>query len=134
MGRHDARIAVVRAAFSIEYDINETIGSDSVFDGLTLDKHDEAYFSTVVDGIQTELDTIDELIGKNLKNWTMERLPKVDLAILRVAVYEIVYRDDIPTGASINEAVDIGKEYSTDDSGKFINGVLAGVLKTIDNG
>ena len=131
MGRHDARIAVMRAAFSIDYDLDETVSSESVFDGLTLDKHDMNYFDKVIDGIKSNISTIDETIKSCLKNWTIERLPKVDLAILQVAVYEIIYCEDIPVGATINEAVNIAKEYSTDDSGKFVNGVLSGVLKKV---
>ena len=69
-------------------------------------------------------DRIDQEIVKHLRGWTLERLSKVDLAILRLATYEILFEDEIPQNVSINEAVELSKRYSEDDSRKFINGVL----------
>ena len=62
----------------------------------------------------------------------MNRLAKIDLAVLRIAVYEILYRKDIPVEVSINEAIEIVKKYSTEESFRFINGVLGGVVRNID--
>lgn len=67
---------------------------------------------------------IDEKIQSYTKNWELSRMAVVDRNILRLAVYEMLYRDDIPPVVSINEAVDIAKRFSTDDSGKFVNGIL----------
>jgi len=130
MNRRNARIGLVRCMYSLDYNSDYTQLS-SVLDDLKLDNKAIEYIETSTKNIQENLNSIDSLIEPNLKKWTMERLPKVDLAILRVAVYELKYCDDIPAGASINEAVDIAKEYSTDSSGKFINGVLSSVLKSI---
>ncbi len=67
---------------------------------------------------------IDLLIQKYLQNWDFHRVAVVDRNVLRLAIYEMLYREDIPPVVSINEAVDIAKKYSTDDSGKFVNGIL----------
>jgi len=66
----------------------------------------------------------DELIKKHAQNWDLHRMAAVDRNILRLAIYEMLYRDDIPPVVSINEAVDIAKKFSTQDSGKFVNGIL----------
>ena len=69
-------------------------------------------------------DAIDEQIKKYAKNWELHRIAAVDRNILRLAIYEMLYREDIPPIVSINEAVDIAKKFSTEDSGKFVNGIL----------
>ena len=69
-------------------------------------------------------DAIDEHIKKVAKNWDLHRIAAVDRNILRLAIYEMLYREDIPPVVSINEAVDIAKKFSTQDSGKFVNGIL----------
>src|SRR5207302_8942858 len=66
----------------------------------------------------------DELIKKHAQNWELHRIAAVDRNILRLAIYEMLHRDDIPPVVSINEAVDIAKKFSTQDSGKFVNGIL----------
>jgi len=66
----------------------------------------------------------DEIISKHAKNWELHRIAAVDRNILRLAIYEMLHRDDIPPVVSINEAVDIAKKFSTQDSGKFVNGIL----------
>ena len=69
-------------------------------------------------------DQADEIIKKHAKNWELHRIAAVDRNILRLAIYEMLHRDDIPPVVSINEAVDIAKKFSTQDSGKFVNGIL----------
>ncbi len=66
----------------------------------------------------------DEIIKKHAKNWDLHRMAAVDRNILRLAIYEMLHREDIPPVVSINEAVDIAKKFSTEDSGKFVNGIL----------
>ena len=66
----------------------------------------------------------DEIIKKHAKNWDLHRIAAVDRNIMRLAIYEMLHRDDIPPVVSINEAVDIAKKFSTEDSGKFVNGIL----------
>ncbi len=83
-------------------------------------------------GILEHLDEIDELIEKSAANWSVSRIAKVDLGILRFAVYELKWQDDIPNKVVVNEALEIAKAYSTDKSPKFINGVLGNVIKLIE--
>ncbi len=78
----------------------------------------------LIAGVFENLSDIDSAISKVAENWTLDRIGKVDLAILRVAVFELLYRPDIPTAVSINEAIDISKMFSGLESKRFINGVL----------
>lgn len=83
----------------------------------------------LVVGTTTNLDTIDAELQVTSKNWKINRMPIVDLSILRLATYEILFIDEIDAATSINEAVEIAKSYSTQDSPKFINGVLDNIRK-----
>jgi len=78
----------------------------------------------LIRGALEHRDESDEIIKKHAKNWELHRIAAVDRNILRLAIYEMLYRDDIPPIVSINEAVDVAKKFSTQDSGKFVNGIL----------
>ncbi len=82
------------------------------------------YAREIVDGVTDHRDEIDELIMSYAQGWTLERMPNVDRALLRLAAWEILFNDEVPTAVAIDEAVELAKEYSTDDSGRFVNGVL----------
>lgn len=75
-------------------------------------------------GAYDHREEVDTLIKRFSENWRLERMPTVDRNILRLAIYELLYRPDIPAKVSINEAVDLGKKYGSEDSGSFINGIL----------
>lgn len=94
------------------------------------DEEEKEYIASVINGVKENLEKIDDIILSKLKNWSIQRIAKVDLAILRLAIYEIMYRDDIPVKVSANEAVELAKNYGNSDSKSFVNGVLA---KVIDN-
>ena len=93
---------------------------------------EEAYVIDVISGLQTNIDTIDSKIKDHLKDWNFERISKVDIAILRLAIYEILFREDIPYKVSVNEAVELSKTFGEDSSSGFINGVLAEVIKEMN--
>src|SRR5438477_7342649 len=78
----------------------------------------------LIEGMITHLPEIDERIKKYCENYNLNRISAVDRNVLRLAIYEMLYREDIPPVVSINEAVDIAKKFSTQDSGKFVNGIL----------
>jgi N utilization substance protein B len=78
----------------------------------------------LIKGAVEHRDEADEVIKKHAKNWDLHRIAAVDRNILRLAIFEMLHRDDIPPVVSINEAVDIAKKFSTQDSGKFVNGIL----------
>lgn len=87
------------------------------------------YVKRVVKGIEENKDSLDKEIEKYLRNWTLNRLPKVDAAILRICTYEFLYEQDIPEKVSINEAIELAKKYSSEKSAPFINGVLGNMIK-----
>ena len=86
-----------------------------------------AFATELIEGMEAHSAEIDAAISKSAKNWSMDRIAKVDLAILRLAVFELLFRGDIPPIVSINEAIDLAKTYSTAESKRFINGVLDNV-------
>lgn len=83
------------------------------------------YARDIVDGIIDHRDEIDEQITTHSRDWKLERMPTVDRALLRVGAWEILYNDEVPTAVAIDEAVELAKELSTEDSGAFVHGVLA---------
>ncbi|MEV7095666.1 transcription antitermination factor NusB [Amycolatopsis sp. NPDC051045] len=82
------------------------------------------YTISLVEGVTARRVQIDELLAEHAQGWTLDRMPKVDLAVLRVGVYELLWAEDVPDPVAIDEAVGLAKELSTDDSPRFINGVL----------
>ena len=78
----------------------------------------------LIRGVIEHRNEIDEHIKKHAKNWELHRMAAVDRNVLRLAIYEMLHREDIPPVVSINEGVDIAKKFSTQDSGKFVNGIL----------
>ncbi|GAB3142076.1 transcription antitermination factor NusB [Amycolatopsis stemonae] len=82
------------------------------------------YTISLVEGVTGRKTQIDELLAEHAQGWTLERMPKVDLAVLRVGVYELLWAEDVPDPVAIDEAVGLAKELSTDDSPRFVNGVL----------
>lgn len=89
------------------------------------------YVKAEVNGIFDNLSKIDEIIEKNSIGWKISRIPKVTLCILRVAVYEMLFDETVPTGVAINEAVELCKKYASVDDKKFVNGVLGAISKEI---
>lgn len=88
------------------------------------------YAREIVDGVLDHQGEIDELIVTHSRDWKLERMPAVDRAVLRIAAWEILHNDEVPTAVAIDEAVDLAKEYSTDESGAFVHGVLARIART----
>ncbi len=86
------------------------------------------YSAAAARGVGEHLAHIDDLISSHLQGWTLDRLPAVDRAILRVAVWELLYADDVPEPVAVDEAVELAKDLSTDDSPGFVNGVLGQVM------
>ena len=87
-------------------------------------------FAKILLGFAEEnIQAIDNIITENLRGWTIQRLPKVSLAVLRLAVSEIKYVDDVPAGVTVNEAVELVKKYGTTEDASYVNGVLGTVVK-----
>lgn len=87
------------------------------------------YAREIVDGVSDHREEIDELITSSSQGWSLERMPNIDRALLRLASWEILHNPEVPAAVAINEAVDLAKEFSTDDSGRFVNGVLGRIAE-----
>lgn len=125
--RRQSRELALQALFFL--DINETDADRGLKDFCNQHAEDltpavAPFFRELVEGVLAQKDRIDALMNQCSKNWRISRMPAVDRNIMRIAVFEMMEKADIPCSVSINEAVDIGKKYGTRDSGSFINGVL----------
>jgi transcription antitermination protein NusB len=94
----------------------------------------DPFAAAEVAGVGTCLPRLDELIERYAVGWAVDRMPAVDRALLRMAVWELLERPDIPTGAVISEAVELAKTYSTEESGRFVNGVLGSIAGAVRAG
>lgn len=128
-GRRENRAAAMQFAYmraaNKDVPINQLL--DSFFETKEEPREFYGFASELIAGMEEHSAEIDAAISKSAKNWSMDRIARVDLAILRLAVFELLFRDDIPPIVSINEAVDLAKTYSTAESKRFINGVLDNV-------
>ncbi|UCB46786.1 MAG: transcription antitermination factor NusB [Spirochaetota bacterium] len=128
--RRSARILALQGLYQID------IGDKSLSEVLLLDWIDKKYKKETIDfarelieGSTNHIELIDEAIRTQLEHWDLERLSYVDRAILRFSTYSLFFQDDVPDTVIINEAVDLAKMFGTDDSYRFVNGVLDGIRK-----
>ncbi|MBR7146642.1 MAG: transcription antitermination factor NusB [Oscillospiraceae bacterium] len=144
MVRNTAREIAVHLAYelsftdrSVEELLEERLSGES-FEALAAEDElyaeapnakQKEYIQAVVSGISVHAPELDEFIAKYAKGWSFERIPLVASAVMRVAMYEILYRSDIPNSVSINEAVEIAKKYETEETVKFINGILGSFVR-----
>ncbi len=134
MNRREAREEAFKLVFQItaQRDCYPEVVDRFAEENAALKKTDRKQFKYIVAAANTifeKVEEIDAVIAENLTSeWKIERLSKMSLAILRLAVYEIKFVEDIPDTVSVNEAVELAKVYDTEDAPAFINGVLAGVL------
>ncbi|MCL2372731.1 MAG: transcription antitermination factor NusB [Defluviitaleaceae bacterium] len=144
MSRRDAR----RHAFHLifQYPFFPQLNAEAVartrldyYSGLDTDEEalprpkgrDAEYVDRAVWGVHDRLNEIDGVIENFLKDWDIERISRIDLAVMRLAIYEMLCEADVPLGAAVNEAVEIAKEYGADESPAFVNGVLGNVARAI---
>ncbi len=115
--------------FYVENNIDYLEEKSVEMTGKKLDDYvDRDYALKLCDALKDNIEKIDEMIEKNLRNWTIDRISYVDVSILRVAVAELVYMDEIPDAVAINEAVKLGATYGGEKSKTFINGVLGSIV------
>lgn len=131
--RHDRRRAR-ESALAVLYssDITETSAVSIVEEGSYPDDGIAVseYAETLVAGVSVHVADIDAKLASTSENWTVDRMPVVDRAILRIAVYEMLYVDEVPVSVAINEAVELAKMYGgEDDSSRFVNGVLGRIAR-----
>jgi transcription antitermination protein NusB len=145
MSRRLARESAIQFLFSTDFNRNENLDEmlGEFFEAEqestdnkpqeALNKNDIGFAEEIIRGTIENLEQIDQLIQANITGWTKERIAKVDLAILRLALFEILFRGDIPDSVAINEAIELAKKYSTDESGGFVNGVLGKIIRETGN-
>ncbi len=130
MTRHELRERIFQTIFQLPFYDEELpeIEVSDVADSEEISDKDKAYIETKVAGIRDNLEEIDKAIEQNSNGWKVKRIGKSELAILRLAVYEIRFDADVPDKVAINEAVELAKSYSDEKAARFINGVLSGVV------
>jgi transcription antitermination protein NusB len=125
-GRREAR----ERALSLLYEAESKAQSPSmVLESIPVPP--DPFVIDLVTGVGDRLAEIDVLIAKHSIGWALDRMPSVDRAILRLATYELLARADIPTAVAISEAIELAGSYSTDESGRFVNGVLSAVASEV---
>lgn len=127
MTRREIREQIFQILFRVEFHQGEELAEQlkyQVKEGETADA-DAVYIQNKIDAVIANITQIDEMINEAATGWKTSRMGKVDLTLLRLAVYEIKFEEDIPTRVAINEAVELAKRYGTDSSPAFVNGVLA---------
>ena len=108
---------------------SKSIAIDDVIDAQVIAP--DELTDLLVRGTARTLERADALIADKAKGWTLQRMPVLDLAVMRLATFELLERDDVPTAVVLAEAVALAKRYSTDDSGRFVNGVLAAIAAEV---
>ena len=133
MGRHEQREQVFRLLFQVEFHRPEEMPRQMrlfVEDNEVVDSQKAAdEIESRCQSIREKIPEIDKLIDDNTERWETTRMGKVELAVLRLAVYEMCYDDDIPVGVAIDEAVEFAKNYGQENSGGFVNAILAKIAK-----
>jgi N utilization substance protein B len=139
--RRNARVIAMKLMYLIDFPQSDadatyqwlTDREDTETGGCAMDDHDRSYVQNMLELLKTHGPEVDTQIKTHAKGWTFERIAKVDRAILRLAIVEMRYMDDIPAAVSMNEAVEIAKAYSGEKAGSFVNGVLASVKKEMES-
>lgn len=134
MSRRKVRDMAFKYIYAMSYGKSDTQNViDSILESyeeelVALEGEDKEFFERLTTGVEENLEAIDESILSKLKNWTISRIFKIDLAVLRLAIYEVLYTET-PYKVAINEAVELAKKYGNDESYTFVNGVLREIAK-----
>lgn len=141
MSRRLSREYIVQFLFSADFNQNENEHEllENFFSSIedldeedavaSIKENDKKFAVEIIEGTLEKLDEIDAAIEKSALDWKRERIAKVDLAILRLAIYEILFRDDIPDSVTANEAIELAKKFSTEESSSFINGIIGKIIR-----
>lgn len=123
--REQAFILIFEKSFN-DYPIEEILETAKTIRDFETDDYTVSVFT----GVYDNLTEIDNLISQHSKGWAVKRIGRVSLSVLRLAIYEMLYRDDIPVSVSVNEAVELCKKYSTTEDASFVNGILGAVSRS----
>ncbi len=134
MTRSEAREILMHLIFQMDAqdDCSDEL-RDLFLSGKTIPEQHQEYINTLFSIVKEQLSDLDDRINRHSDKWETSRMPKTDLAVLRLATAEIVYAEDIPTAVSIDEAVEMSKKYGSDSSHKFVNGVLGKIAREISS-
>lgn len=127
--RRRAREAALRALYQIDLvdvDMDQALESVELYSELPADQR--SYAKELVAQVLRNREFLDQTIASKLRDWTFDRLAPIDRSILRIATQELHFQRDVPPAVTLNEAIELAKKYSTADSGKFVNGILAAIL------
>lgn len=125
-GRHEARERAMHLLYEAEA---KGLAPEEVLDQLPVPP--DPFTTELVAGVGGHLAELDALVSGASRGWALDRMPALDRAVLRLAAFELSHRDDVPTAVAIDEAVGLAKAYSTDDSGRFVNGVLSSIARQV---
>jgi transcription antitermination factor NusB len=132
--RRKARELSIQILFAMEFmSVDQDEMVELVCKNFDSSRSARAFSGELVRGVRENIEHLDNVIRRSSKNWRIERMSIVDRSILRLAVYEMLYRKEIPYKVSIDEAVELGKRYGTEESGSFINGVLDNIFNRIND-
>lgn len=129
MKRRLARIKAVQSLFQV--DISGTDKEEAINNVLEDDETKDEFLDQLVSGTLENLQAIDEVFKSQLQNYKIDRVGNVDRAVIRMAIFEMKYIDEIPVNVSLNEAVEVAKSFGGEESGRFVNGVLSKVAEVI---
>lgn len=132
MGRREQRESIFQLLFMTEFNATEEMAEQRALylEGIEkLKEKDQVYIQDKFEKICEKQPELDEILNKTSKGWKTSRMGKVDLTILRLAAFEILFDEDVPNGVAINEAVELAKKFGGDESPSFINGVLGKLVK-----
>ncbi len=125
--REQAFMVLFEKIFSEDMTINEIVETAEEAELIKIN----LFAKTLLSATENNIESIDNLIVENSRGWGIQRLPKVSLAVLRLAIGEMLYVDDVPCGVSVNEAVELVKKYGSTDDASFVNGLLGTIAKSL---
>jgi N utilization substance protein B len=125
-GRREARERALELLYEAE---TKQASCRDIIDALPVAP--DPYAAALATGVDADQPAIDELLMAHARGWTLERMPAVDRAILRMATYELQYQPEVPVAVAISEAVELAQQFSTDESGRYVNGLLSAIAKQV---
>ncbi|MDJ0988460.1 MAG: transcription antitermination factor NusB [Desulfobacterales bacterium] len=133
--RRQARELALQALYYIDARAGDPEEALALFHrNFTPPRRARDFLDQLVQGVTANRDAIDAIVERYSENWKVFRMPRVDRNVIRMAMFEMFWQVDIPYNVSINEAIDLGKHYGTDDSGAFINGILDRIRQALESG
>ncbi len=128
------QLDVLREGVKGNIDVDEYIDQFWRDRGFRVGEDVKEFANVLARGVCDSVDTIDSIIGRFSEHWKVERMPKIDRNILRMGVYELLYLRSIPPAVTINEAIDLAKKYGSEESGRFVNGILDKIRQALFKG